>query len=167
MLHSSRLRQAREEAKLQRRCVKRLRARYPHACTYRGDGGQQLQAGMVAYRLARLEGRMAGAPDLLILLMGLNGGPLQVEFKSQRGRLSQAQKDWHNEQRAQGFNVVVVRTDAQFDAALDEHMGVGAGGGGALPLPPSLTSRLVRSRTPAHPSLLRARTLDRVLALCC
>ena len=86
--------QAREEAKLHRRCMKLLWERYPHARTYRGDGGQQLAGGLIAYRLARLEGRMAGAPDVGIMMRGVNGGPLQVEFKTPEGVVSTAQQQW-------------------------------------------------------------------------
>ena len=116
--------QAREEAKLHRRCVKLLRQRFPHVCTYRGDGGVQLTRGLMAYRLRRLEGGgQIGAADLLILLRGLNGGPLMVEFKSERGRLTPAQKDWIARVAEQGWKVVVVRSEAQFEAALTNHLG--------------------------------------------
>ena len=68
---------AREEAQLHRRCVKILQRRVPGVKTYRGDGGQQLAGGLVAYRLARLEGRMKGAPDVAAMVKGgRHGGPM-------------------------------------------------------------------------------------------
>ena len=120
---AARKKAAREEAKLHRACIKILLKRYPRANTLRGDGGQQLQGGVVAYRLARLEGRMAGAPDVVVMLKGVTGGPMQVEFKTPTGRLSAPQVKWHANQRAQGWKVHVVRYEHEFEAALDEHMG--------------------------------------------
>ena len=72
---------ARGEATLHRACVKYLWSKLPGVQTYRGDGGQQLVGGLAAYRLARLEGRMAGAPDLCVMVPGI-GRTARVGFRS-------------------------------------------------------------------------------------
>ena len=106
------------EAQLQRACVKRLRARYPHVITYRGDGGTQLAGGPAAYRLRKMEGTTKGAPDLLICLADANGKLLAIEFKAPDGQVMPHQQDCHELMRMQNITVEVVRSIEQFDEVL-------------------------------------------------
>ena len=79
-----------------------------------GPGGRK-----AACKLAKLEGNTAGAPDVFFLLPGHGGSHgFGVEFKSQFGRQSAAQRRAMQLMRASGYTYVIVRSVAQFMAAL-------------------------------------------------
>lgn len=58
-----------------------------------------------------------GTPDLYV---ALNGKTLWIELKTATGKLSDAQKDWHERFRAQGVQVVVCRSIYEVQEALRE-----------------------------------------------
>ena len=120
------------EAQLQRACVRNLRASHPAVITYRGHEGQQLAGAqrwrqLAAYRLARLEGRTKGAPDLLIALRGRDGkGALAIEFKTRTGKVSAEQAAAMAHLENQNIRTAVVRSEEEFAAALADHLVGGA-----------------------------------------
>ncbi len=68
--------------------------------------------GAVAQREAIATGMMAGEPDLRIYIGGASGGPPRVFFvenKGKDGRLHKEQSDRHEELRALGFPVHVIK----------------------------------------------------------
>lgn len=115
------------EAALQRRCVKRLRAAVPGVLTQRGGGGQTLSSRLgpaTAMRLANMEGAEKGTPDLTILAVGCSSPLLAVEFKMPGRRLSKEQRDVQKRYLSQKYGYAIVRTEEDFDLAVNKHFGV-------------------------------------------
>src|SRR5262245_9510184 len=101
----------RPEQQLQRAIVGHLRwrARPGVWWTHIPNGGWRSP---IEAKVFKALGVVAGAPDLLIVA---DGRALFLEFKSETGRLSQAQRDCHEALRAAGAFVAVVNS---IDAAL-------------------------------------------------
>ena len=60
-------------------------------------------------------GYVAGLPDVMIIY---DGGPLFIELKAPKGRLSEAQEDVHAALRRAGSNVRVCRSVAEVEETL-------------------------------------------------
>ena len=58
-------------------------------------------------RIEKLAPTTKGMPDRLVLLPG--GGLILVELKTEKGKLSPAQREWHLRARRLGTKVVVLR----------------------------------------------------------
>lgn len=126
---------ARDEAKLHRRCVKLLMARIPGAITYRGCGGIHLGGGgggeaarakqLARHKLLKLEGSMAGVPDLLVLEPGADGThAIGFEFKTADGRVEHSQALMAGRFIAKGYAYAVIKTEDEFIQALEQHLGL-------------------------------------------
>ena len=112
------------EAEVVEACVAFLRWRAPGTRSYRHDGGDPVGPGVAGKR--KKSGTTNGAADLLALLFNSQrpeAGPLQVEFKRWKGTVSDDQLAYHAAERAEGRKVFIVRSVAQMEAAIDEHMG--------------------------------------------
>ena len=59
-----------------------------------------------------------GVPDRLVLLPG--GGLILVELKTEKGKLSDAQREWHLRARRLGTKVVVLRGLEQIQTWVEE-----------------------------------------------
>lgn len=66
--------------------------------------------------VARSQGRIAGIPDLTILLP--NGKTIFIEVKTDKGRVSPVQKQMHEQLQLLGHEVLVVRSVKDFDLLL-------------------------------------------------
>lgn len=75
-------------------------------------------------------GVRAGVPDLVLL--GPNGQSCYVEFKADKGRLTESQEMFHAKLKALGFDVIVVTFDCNIQMSLDIILGV-LKGWGCLP----------------------------------
>lgn len=76
---------------------------------------------MLGARL-RSEGIVKGVADCALMLKRGCYGALFVEFKTERGRQSQAQKVWMDLIRAHGYKYVVVRSLQEFQSVVDEYL---------------------------------------------
>jgi hypothetical protein len=104
------------EESLQRTCVALLRlyeARGWLSYCHVPNGGQRTKAEAGVFKAL---GTRAGVPDLLVFLPG--GVLLQVELKAGRGKLSPAQRAWHETMKSLGFRVTVCWSVEDLEADL-------------------------------------------------
>lgn len=75
------------------------------------DATRILQRSVVAYGLG------VGSPDLALWVAGRSA---MVELKSETGRLSDEQRQWHLAARARGVRVELVQSEAQMAELIEE-----------------------------------------------
>jgi len=110
----------REESIIQKSCVSWFRFNYPHLAkllyhiTNEGSSGN---ARLGAIRKA--EGIVAGAPDLLLNIPSGDYHCLGIEMKTEKGRLSPAQKSFRRFFEAAGNKYVVIRSVKEFTKVVE------------------------------------------------
>jgi len=100
-----------EESKLQQNCVKWFRYQFPepkYLIYANANGGQR---NVITAKIMKGEGVRAGVPDLTILSQG---HIFFVEMKSEKGRLSENQKEVIEIIDKLGFKTYVVNSFDQF-----------------------------------------------------
>ena len=98
------------ESKTQAVCVRYFGYAYPQ---YRGllfavpNGGYRAA---VTAKILKAEGVVSGVSDLLLLVPSRQYHALCIEFKTNKGRQSETQKEWQRAVEAQGYCYKVVRS---------------------------------------------------------
>ena len=94
------------------------------------NGGRR---GKVEAAIFKAEGVSAGVPDWMCCVPRGGGSHsphngLALEFKSPtgKGRLTEAQRAWHDKLREHGWRVEVVTTSSEAWAVLCDHLGIAA-----------------------------------------
>lgn len=107
------------ESQLQHACVMWFNATYRHQASLVHVPNQRQQSARQG-AVWRGLGVVAGWPDLQVVA---GGKILLIELKTTEGVLSKAQKDLHATLKAQGTDVLVVRSLEEFKAVVSEWLG--------------------------------------------
>lgn len=118
-----------EESRLQQQCVAWFRAQYPQYAMLLTHVANEGNGNRVSGAIHKAEGTVAGVPDLLLFLPVLNSSlgfdiedrrqmgylhGLGIEFKTDKGKQSQGQKDFEHIFTAAGYCYCVVRSFKDF-----------------------------------------------------
>ena len=109
------------EHDLQVSCVTWFRFMYPkHIIMAIPNGGYRTAT---TARIMKAEGQLAGVPDLFVPVPAGGFHGLWIEMKNGKaGRLSEAQKYMHDNLRANGYAVEVVRDAVQFRSVVTNYL---------------------------------------------
>lgn len=110
------------EHNLQVACVRWLKLQYPqfaHNLFAVPNGGKRdkVTAGKM-----KAEGVLAGVSDLIFLKSNANFGALLIEMKDEKGKQSEAQKEWQKLIEADGYKYVVCRSLEDFMREIKDYI---------------------------------------------
>ena len=103
-----------EEHRIQCACVNWFRLQYPdHASALFAvpNGGRRDR---VSGAKLKAEGVLPGVSDLILLLPRGRHHGLLIEMKTERGKQSQAQRDWQRDMVHRGYKYMVIRSIDEF-----------------------------------------------------
>lgn len=103
-----------EEHRIQCACVNWFRLQYPdHASALFAvpNGGRRDR---VSGAKLKAEGALPGVSDLILLLPRGRHHGLLIEMKTERGKQSQAQRDWQRDMVHRGYKYMVIRSIDEF-----------------------------------------------------
>lgn len=103
-----------EEHRIQCACVNWFRLQYPtHATALFAvpNGGRRDK---VSGAKLKAEGVLPGVSDLILLLPRGRHHGLLIEMKTERGKQSQAQRDWQRDMVHRGYKYMVIRSIDEF-----------------------------------------------------
>lgn len=112
--HPQRRRPDDEEHRIQCACVNWFRLQYPtHATALFAvpNGGRRDR---VSGAKLKAEGVLPGVSDLILLLPRGRHHGLLIEMKTERGKQSQAQRDWQRDMVHRGYKYLVIRSIDEF-----------------------------------------------------
>ena len=112
--HPPRKRPDDEEHRIQCACVNWFRLQYPtHATALFAvpNGGRRDR---VSGAKLKAEGVLPGVSDLILLLPRGRHHGLLIEMKTERGKQSQAQRDWQRDMVHRGYKYMVIRSIDEF-----------------------------------------------------
>lgn len=110
------------ESDLQSACVSWFRWQHPTLAPLLfavPNGGHRSK---VTAAILKREGATAGVADLILLTPGTGAHTLCIEMKADKGRQTEAQRDWQSAAEAAGNRYVVCRTLEEFIAAINTHL---------------------------------------------
>lgn len=84
------------------------------------NGGQR---GKYEAAIMKAEGTTAGVSDMILLIPRKGFGALCIEFKTQKGRQTELQKEWQHEAEKVGNKYVIVRSFEQFVKEIEAYLG--------------------------------------------
>ena len=102
------------ESQIQRACKKWFDLQYPQFAPLLfavPNGGLR---GKVEAAIMKAEGMTAGVSDLILLISRKGYTSLCIEFKTEKGRQTQCQKDWQRIAEMHGSKYVIVRSIKDF-----------------------------------------------------
>lgn len=102
------------ESELQRRCKRWFDYEYPHFAKMLfavPNGGLR---GKREASIMKAEGITAGVADMILLIQRRGYGSLCIEFKTEKGRQSDNQKEWQKIAESNGNRYVIVRSFNDF-----------------------------------------------------
>lgn len=111
-----------DEDRLQQACVRWFDMQYPEyrlLLHHSPNGGFRTKAEGSIFKSM---GTRAGFPDLIFLLRCREATALAVEFKTDKGRQSEAQKEWQRTAERYGIVYTVVRSADEFVAAVSRYI---------------------------------------------
>lgn len=79
--------------------------------------------GKVEAAIMKAEGMTAGVADMILLMPRKGYASLCIEFKTEKGRQTQNQKDWQHEAEKHGNKYVIVRNFSQFVKEITAYLG--------------------------------------------
>ncbi len=112
--HPQRRRPDDEEHRIQCSCVNWFRLQYPNHATALfavPNGGRRDR---VSGAKLKAEGVLPGVSDLILLLPRGRHHGLLIEMKTERGKQSQAQRDWQRDMVHRGYKYLVIRSIDEF-----------------------------------------------------
>ena len=110
------------EHRLQCACVRWFRLAYPqhhHNLFAVPNGGYRTPA--TAAKI-KAEGALPGVSDLILLIARGNYHGLLIEMKTDKGRQSEAQREWQRLIEADGYKYVVVRSIEEFIKVVTDYL---------------------------------------------
>lgn len=122
-----------EESKLQQQCVAWFRAQYPQYAMLLTHVPNEGNGNRVSGAIHKAEGTVAGVPDLLLFMPAnystsgtetfyMSYSALGIEFKTEKGKQSQQQKDFQKIFEAAGYKYVIVRSFDKFKAEINDYI---------------------------------------------
>ena len=113
------------ESRLQAACVRWARLQFPECRKLLFAVPNGYRTSVSQARIAKEEGLVSGVADILLLHPSADGkhAGLAIEFKTEKGRLSENQKAWASALLLTGlYRYEVVRTFGQFQRLLSEYL---------------------------------------------
>lgn len=113
------------ESRLQAACVRWARLQFPQCRKLLFSVPNGYRTSVTQARIAKEEGLVSGVADMLFLHPSSDGkyAGLAIEFKTEKGRLSDNQKAWASALLLTGlYRYEVVRTFGQFQRLLTEYL---------------------------------------------
>jgi hypothetical protein len=111
------------ESKIQSACVRWFRLQYPEFAKLLISVPNGVATTATQGRILKAEGMVAGASDLLLLLPNRNHPFLCIEFKTEKGRQSNAQKDWQTAVQFYALaRYAVVRSVEEFISLITDYL---------------------------------------------
>lgn len=111
-----------DESNLQIACVRWFRLQYPSIAPLLFSVPNGGRRDAVTGAILKAEGAVAGVSDLLLLFSnGVHHG-LCIEMKTEKGKQSDAQKEWQKAVEAVGYKYAVVRSFEQFADLIDDYI---------------------------------------------
>lgn len=110
------------EHRLQCACVRWFRLAYPqhhHNLFAVPNGGYRTPA--TAAKI-KAEGALPGVSDLILLIARGDYHGLLIEMKTDKGRQSEAQREWQRKIEADGYKYVVVRSIEEFIKVVETYL---------------------------------------------
>lgn len=110
------------EHRLQCACVRWFRLAYPqhhHNLFAVPNGGYRTPA--TAAKI-KAEGALPGVSDLILLIARGGYHGLLIEMKTDKGRQSEAQREWQRKIEADGYKYVVVRNIEEFIKVVNDYL---------------------------------------------
>lgn len=110
------------EHRLQCACVRWFRLAYPqhhHNLFAVPNGGYRTPA--TAAKI-KAEGALPGVSDLILLIARGGYHGLLIEMKTDKGRQSEAQREWQRKIEADGYKYVVVRSIEEFIKVVNDYL---------------------------------------------
>ena len=106
-----------EESLIQMAVIRWYRLQYPHLEGLLVGYPAGIHLGMTARVRAKAMGLKAGMPDLMLFVPRKESHGLFLELKTQTGKLSKVQKEYHETLRSQLYTIVTCHS---FEEAIDE-----------------------------------------------
>lgn len=100
------------ESKLQAACVKWFRLQYPDTLIFAIPNGGARNA--ITGAILKREGVIPGVPDLFVAETNKEYAGLFIEMKSEKGRLTESQKEIHKQLYIAGYCVEVCHSFEEF-----------------------------------------------------
>lgn len=116
-----------DESNLQIACVRWFRLQYPSIAPLLFSVPNGGRRDAVTGAILKAEGAVAGVADLLLLLPSGDYHGLCIEMKTEKGKQSDAQKEWQKAVEAVGYKYAVVRSFEQFSALISDYIIDGKG----------------------------------------
>lgn len=111
-----------DESNLQIACVRWFRLQFPSIAPLLFSVPNGGRRDAVTGAILKAEGAVAGVADLLLLLPSGDHHGLCIEMKTEKGKQSDAQKEWQKAVEAAGYKYAVVRTFEQFADLIDDYI---------------------------------------------
>ena len=122
-----------EESKLQQQCVAWFRAQYPQYAMLLTHVPNEGNGNRVSGAIHKAEGTVAGVPDLLLFMPAhystsgtetfyMSYCALGIEFKTEKGKQSQQQKDFQKIFEAAGYRYIRVRSFDEFKKSINDYI---------------------------------------------
>ena len=108
------------ESKLQTACVTWFRLQYPNYLLFAipNGGARNLITGVIMKR----EGVLPGVPDLFLAYANFSHYGLFIEMKSDKGKLSESQKNIIDKLKLVGYHVEVCNSIKSFKNAIENYL---------------------------------------------
>ena len=110
------------ESNIQRSCVKYFRYAYPEISKLlfavpNGGSRNRIEASIL-----KGEGVVAGVADMILLISKGSFSSLCIEFKSDKGRQTDLQREWQIAAETFGNKYIICRTFDEFREAIDNYI---------------------------------------------
>lgn len=111
-----------EESQLQRICVRWFRLQYPEFAKLlfsvpNGGARNKREAGIL-----KAEGVTAGVADMILLIPSGGFASLCIEFKTDKGKQQETQKEWQKAVEKVGNKYVIVRSFDSFRSEVNNYL---------------------------------------------
>ena len=110
------------ESHLQQVCLRWARLQHPVCRKLLISVPNGAHISLMQAKILKGEGMLAGASDLLLLVPKDNVPYLAIEMKTEKGRLSEYQKEFRDAVQEQGGRYEVVRSFEEFRKLIDEYL---------------------------------------------
>ena len=110
------------ESSIQKNCIMWFRLQYRHLgkAIFAVPNGGFRNAREAA--IMKAEGVTPGVADVILLVARHGFNSLCIEFKTQRGRQSELQKEWQKQAEENGNKYVICRSFMEFKEIVDEYL---------------------------------------------
>ncbi len=110
------------ESEIQKNCITWFRMQYPHfgKVIFAIPNGGHRNPREAA--IMKAEGVTAGVADVILLVAKKGFNSLCIEFKTQKGKQTELQKEWQEQAEKQGNKYVICRSFDDFRKIIDDYL---------------------------------------------